>query len=440
MSINTLERKRLSVEDMKPSKYTRTIVSDWENGKEYYSRDNLASLLLAFKDWAYICASKNASCFAKIPFKLFVAKKAGSRMLVPTRNVDRVTLKWLNTQTGFERFVTKASEIKEVIDHPFLDIMKGVNPFMEGYSLLEITDLFLELTGNAYWYIVRNKLGVPSQIWYIPPQFMYVIPSKEKFIAGYMYRRGTDVVPFDLHEIVHFKFPNPHNLYYGMSPLAAIVNELNIKENMDKFENSLFFNNCRPEGVLETDMALDEVTFERTKEQWKQNYSGVNKVGKTAVLEKGLKYHAITFPPRELTFLSGRQEHMKIVAGVFGVPLSKLTTDSVNLANAYVGERQYYSDTILTRCKRFEEGINGRVMSMFDDSIFMAFNNPVPDDKEFMLRQRVLDLKSFYRTINEYRKEDGLEPVSWGDKPYESSKAGEGGQVSNDNASGDDKI
>lgn len=409
-------KDKLSDSKEVPKKYTGAVVSAWENGRELYRKDDFSSLVNAFKDWIYVCVNKNASAVAKGTFKLFVATKKGQRLIVPTRDIDKITLKWLQTDPELTSYLQKAESVKEIITHPFMELIKAPNPFMDRHSLFEMTALFLELTGNSYWYIYKDKLGVPRQIWVIPPQNMLVVPSKEKFIAGYIFKRGTETVPFNLDEIVHFKFPNPHNLYYGMAPHASIVNELNTKENMDKFENALYSNNCRMEGVLETDFELSEATFNRVKEQWNQNYSGVNKAGKTAILEKGLKYHNITFAPKDLNNLQGRREYMKMVAGVFGVPLSMLTPDGSNLATAYISDRQYYSNTILPRYKRLEGGINTKLIPLYDDSLFLAFDNPVPDDLEFRLRERVALVKTGIKTRNEIRIEDGLEPRPEGDK------------------------
>ena len=409
-------KNKLSDEDEIPKKYTGAVVSAWENGRELYRRDDLTSLVNAFKDWIFVCASHNASCVAKGTFKLFVATKAGKRLIAPTKDIDKTTFKWLENNSGLHSYLQKANSVKEVINHPFIELLKTPNPFMNRYELLEMTALSLELTGNAYWYIFKDNLGTPRQIWVIPAQNMLIVPSKEKFIAGYVFKRGTETVPFDLSEIVHFKFPNPHNLYYGMAPHASIVNELNTKENMDKFENALFTNNCRMEGVLETEFELSETTFNRVKEQWKQNYAGVNKAGKTAVLEKGLKYHNITFPPKDLNNLQGRKNYREIVAAVFGVPLSMLTTENVNLANAYVGDRQYYSNTILPRNRRLEGGINTKLLHLYDDSLFMAFDNPVPDDLDFELRKNVAYVKAGIRTRNEIRIADGLDSRPEGNK------------------------
>src|ERR1035441_5012703 len=46
----------------------------------------------------------------------------------------------------------------------------------------EITFLHLELTGNAYWFIARNKKGQPVELWPLMPQQMAVVPDETHFI------------------------------------------------------------------------------------------------------------------------------------------------------------------------------------------------------------------------------------------------------------------
>mgnify|MGYP001570659669 FL=1 len=401
------------------TKFSRTVVSSWADGREQYHPDNQTTLVDAFKDWVYVCSSRNASTVAKTPFKLFLAKRYNGRILVPTRSISKKTKDYVysNQSSVVKDILSKAVSVEEIIDHPFLQLMRKVNPFIEGFTLLELTQLYLELTGNAYWYVYANEFGVPLQLWVLPSQHVKIIPSKNKFIEGYTYTIGMDSIPFDISEIIHFKFPNPKNLYYGKAPASAIVDVLNTNENMNKYENSLFSNNCRPEGILQTESELSSESFERLKKDWKENYSGTNRVGKVAILEKGLKYSPITFPPKDLSFPSGRKYNKELVAGAYGIPLSMLATEGATLGNAYVQDKQYASYTIVPRLARLEEGINGRLLSRYDSTIFFLFADPVPENAEFELIKRVAEVKAGIRTINEIRAEDGLEDVEWGDLP-----------------------
>jgi len=54
---------------------------------------------------------------------------------------------------------------------------------------------------------------------------------------------------------------------------------------------------------------------------------------------------------------------------------------------------------------------------MFDDRLFCAFDNPVPEDKEFRLKEVESHLKTGYSSPNEERVKDGLGEVKWGNEP-----------------------
>jgi HK97 family phage portal protein len=300
--------------------------------------------------------------------------------------------------------------------------MKNVNPFSNQFDLFELTELFLELTGHAYWYLVKDLNGLPTEVWVLPSQNMKVIPDKEKFIKGYVYINGMEKIPYEEEEIIHFKFPTPGNVYYGCSPLSAVSQAYNINENMNVFENALFSNMARPEGVLETDEEIGDADFTRISKEWIATYGGVSKVGKTALLDKGLHYKAITITPRELNFLNGRTAVRDEIGSAYGLPKSKLTTDDVNRANAEAGNYSYMVDTILPRCRRIQEKINEKLMSQFDSSLFVAFDNPIPEDQNFKLKEKEINLKTGYSSINLERKRNGEAPVPWGDVPFNVGK------------------
>jgi len=382
---------------------------------------NYDFLISSFKSWVYVCASKNAQSVAKAPLKLYIAKKSKKqKFIVKTKTISREEDLRLRSIAGLRSFTTKAIEgMEEVTEHPFLEMIKSVNPMINRFDLWELTELFLELTGNAYWYVVKGQLGTPSQIWIIPSQGMKIVPGKENMILGYVYQQSSARIPFDYEEIIHFKFPSLTSQMYGSGPMAAVVDAYVYDQRIKTFENTLLNNMGKPEGVLQTDQGISDADYIRLTEKWKQNYGGESKVGKTLILEKGLKYQGITMTPREMNYIQGRKFNREEIAATFGVPMSKLTSESVNRANALSGEVQYLSDTIEPRCRRLEEKINERLMPMYDEtgSLFVAYDNIVPRDDEYRLRERESNLRSQYSSVNLERRKDGEDDVEWGDIP-----------------------
>ena len=394
---------------------------DWYYERELASPENYTSLLNAYKSWVYVCASKNATSFASFPLRLYVAKPSKSKMLVETRPISKETKRFLYSKEmgHLDRYLRKAVEVEEVLEHPFIELMKNVNPFMNEFELKEMTCLNQELTGNNYWYLLPNNMGLPIQIWIAPPDKMKIIPSKEEFIKGYIYKNGLNEVAFDKLEIIHFKYPSPTSTYYGMSPISAVTHAYNINENMNIYENSLFSNMAMPSGILTTELPINDQEFIRITNEWNQRYGGVKKTGKTAILTSGLKYQPITFSPKELSFLSGRKVTKEEIANAYGQSVALFDKDA-NRANSDNATYMFMKDTISPRHRRCEQKINEQILPRYDSKLFCTFEDCVPEDKEFKQKARTAGVNT-YITVNEIRQEEGKEDVEGGDQLYVSS-------------------
>jgi HK97 family phage portal protein len=398
-------------------------VSTWFDGKKLVQPTDYSRLVKAFKSWVYVCASKNSTSFAAVPLKLYVTKQSPKqKVFIHTKQVDRDVRKYMEKNADIMNLpcVRKAAEILEIPDHPLLDVIQKVNPFMNRFDLFELTNLFLELAGNAYWYIAKNRLGVPVEIWTLTPSRMTIVPSKTDWISGYLYTTadGKDV-PFGTDEIIHFKFPNPTNDYYGWAPLQAMADAYNTNESYSQYEQHLIRNNAVPPIALiaPKESVITQEQWKTTMTRWNATYGGPYNAGKAAWLESGFDVKTLAPTPKEMAFATGRKWMMQEICAAYGVPMSKVTVENVNRANADSGESQYLSDTIRPRCVRFESRINETLALMVDENIFFMFDNPVPEDGQFALKERTAHLSAYITTVNEERMKLGLDPVEWGDKP-----------------------
>jgi len=400
------------------NKFTPHAMVPWFFGKNWASSQDMTSLLNAYKSWVYVCASRNAATFAATPLRLFVAKpKSSTKLLAPTRSISKKHSLYLRSNPKIASLpqVVKAVEIEEITEHPAIDLMHNVNPFMNQSDLLELSDLYEELTGNSFWYIVKNALGVPAEIWPLPPDRVRIIPDPKLFIKEYRFftslssfqRGGTQ---FEIDEIVHFKFPNPTDMYYGASPLQAVSDSYNINQNMNTFENALFTNNARPEGLWTTEQELDGSDTKRLTKMLSEMYQGVFNAGKSGLLSHGLKYTPLNFSPRELGFMKGREWTKKEIYEAYDTP-SGLFSEKANRANAEASQYVYAKYCIQPRHRRFEEKLNEQLAPMFDEKLFFAFDNVVPADRELQLREDTELAKASIKSIDEIRLTREMEPL-----------------------------
>ena len=386
------------------------------------SQQDFASLLKAFRGWVYVCASRNAMGVASSTLRLYVAvpeEAARSDKVFPTRPLSKAQVKHLRSHPRIKHLkqVRKAVTIEEVVEHPFLDMLQQVNPFTNYFDLWELTELHQELCGNAYWFLNRDRLESPREIWLLPPNKVRIKPDKEKFLSGYLYKEGVLrerlLLPED---VIHFKFPNPSDPYYGRSPLSAVTAEYNIGEQINRYESSLFRNMGRLDGAFETEEELTDAEFERLKVEIRQAFYGVENAGKTPLLEKGVHFKGYGYNPREMSYMGGRMLTKEVICNAYGQSLGMYDKDSTR-ANSEMSEYTWQHNTVRPRLVRLEEKLNERLLPMYDDTLFVAFDSNVPQDRDLRLREVKGRLGSQLTVINEERAEESLPPVPWGDMP-----------------------
>lgn len=391
------------------------LISPMGYGREYVKPDDMQSQVRAYLGWVYVAANKNAIAFSSVPLRLYVAKKAGAKMLVPTKAVsDRDKYRLAKSPTSAQS-MAGADEVEEVTAHPFLDLMRKPNAYTTGNDLLFDIDLFQELTGNSYIYVFSDNIG-PRSITSLPSQYMHVIPSPDKFIAGYKWMRDMQEVPFEADEVIHFRLPNPNNVYYGMSPLQAAKDAYNIAANMNIYQNAVFSNDGRLAGAFETDAQLNEDGFKRLKVQIDESFRGAKNAGKIPLLEAGLHYKDYGLAPRELDFLNSRKWSQEEIITAFGQTMA-LYDKQTTRANSETALYLWMAHTIAPRHRAVEARLNEELVRLYDENLFCAFDECVPENLDYQLTERKTHVELGITTINEERSKLGLEPVPWGDEP-----------------------
>ena len=397
------------------------FVHQFQSGRPYYPNRNFAALVKRYESYVYACTSKNASSVAEVPLRLYTTRAKGTKQSTrfPVGAVSNDQRKHLEKR--YHRKFATNQVVEEVFDHPIIDLLTNVNPHMNQFEMFELLVLAEELTGNAYWLIgINEQLGVPTEIWPLFPQLMKVIPSRENFIQGWEYKIGSEKIIFSPEEIIQFKYPNPKDPFYGMGPMEASVLAADLGVSMNIYETQNFKN----AGHIDMAMVLpadgtppNREGMKKLQSDWKRKFTGLGNVGKMPFLSGGGQLVNLQFSPKDMGFLKGRKASLEEVAAVFGVPLSKLTVENVNRANAEAGNFSYQKDTILPKLKRIEQKLNEQFVPLWDSSLFLAFDNPVPEDKEFRLKEAASRLGTGQTTINEERLIDNLDPVEYGDIP-----------------------
>lgn len=411
-------------------------VPSWQTGRAYSPSKDYRSLVQKYAGWEYACARLNAMACADVPLRLYVRRRSSrDKFNVPTKAVPDHRKQYFARSRSLQSYMTKAVDVEEVTEHPLITLLNTANRDDNGYSMAEMKFLCQELTGNAYWKLVFNGFERPEEIWTLFPQFVTIVPDRQKYVLGYEYKpTGDEKILIEPNEVVHFKYPNPANQFYGLGPLEAAVLAADLSSAMNEYETALMKNRAQPDMalVLPEKATMGKEERRRTYTDWRQRFGGYKKAGKLAIVTGGAELKPVSLTPKEMNFLQGRKASLNEMAAIHGIPMSKLTPDNVNKANAEVGEIQHARNAVRPRVKKDEQRMNERLVPLFDDRglIFLAYDNPVPEDMDYALKERETNIRIGFSTINEERAKVGMEPVAWGDEPRQVPSGPQIGQLS----------
>jgi len=382
------------------------------------------SAVNAYRSWIYAAANLNAVAVASQPLRLYVRNKSQSTKLWNTRKASRRTKSYLfgDLEQRPSRYaLTKAAEYGddfEVVDdaHPILQLLSKVNPYQNGFDATVLRVLYGELTGNAYVHpVIDQRLGVPVQLWTMPSQFVEVVPGQqgEDFIKAYRYgateeqKRENTYAP---DEVIHFKRPNPADMYYGIGKVEAAWGAIMANEAIHEMDVAFFANKARPDYLLVVKSPAHDDELERLEVSIDEKLRGSKRTGRFLTTTADIDLKPLSFPPKDL---AGREQIVEEIAAVFGVPVSMLKANDPNLASATVGFASWKQTTILPLLRMDEETLNQNLLPLFniEEDAFLAYDNPVSEDERFAFEKLRSMVAGGIMTANEARMREGLEPV-----------------------------
>lgn len=164
--------------------------------------------------------------------------------------------------------------------------------------------------------------GTPAELFPLLSQLVEVIPGKnpQKPVQGYKYRAGSQTAYYRAEEIIHFKYFNPFDFFYGLSPIAAARKAVETLDKAEAFNRAFFDNAGTLSGILQTEGRLDDASRARIMKAWKDKYQGSAKAHQVALLEGGLKWQNISLSQRDMDFISGIKLNRETILSIFHVP------------------------------------------------------------------------------------------------------------------------
>ncbi len=278
----------------------------------------------------------------------------------------------------------------------------------------------LQLRGNAFSEVERDRAGRVRGVWPIDPDKVWVGRAKK-----------TQRLTFEIHDKDLRSLPAERiwriaglstNGIVGLSPIRQAREGIGLALALEEHGARLFANGARPGGVLELEGKLSDEAYKRMRENWNKRHQGGANAHRVAILEENAKWHQISMTAEDAQFLESRKYQRSEIASIFGVPPHMIADlEKATFSNIEHQSIQFVVYSLLPWLKRIEQSIFRDLLSSTERQQYYAEHSV-----EGLLRGDSKSRSEFYRnlfnagaiSINDMRRLENMNSIEGGDQHW----------------------
>lgn len=217
---------------------------------------------------------------------------------------------------------------QEARSHPLYRVLHDrPNELHTSAEFRETEMLNLGTRGNGYSYMTLDSRGNVAEL--VPLRAELTKPFYSK--SGKVYYRT--IIPTTGEQVTL-----PRSVIHhvrgigwgleGMAPIDYAREAIGLGIAAERFGARFYANSATPSGVLEMSKPLSDTAYQRLQASWRAYSEGLTNAHKTAILEDGMKYTAISVTPENAQFVESRTFQVQEVARWYRVPLHMIQENS----------------------------------------------------------------------------------------------------------------
>ncbi len=311
--------------------------------------------------------------------------------------------------------------------HPLFRVLHdSPNSDQTSSDYWEFVTQCIELQGNAYSEIDRGADGrVIALDTPISPDAMTVRRLSNGQLEYDFYVGGRRrVLPQE--RILHIRGPGGDPLG-GMSALKVGRQVFGVANAVERAASASFANGVQSGGIFKSLRAtpLTPEQMKAAQDIVAEKYAGAINAGRPMVLNTDMDFVKLSINPDDAQMLESRAFSIEQICMMFSVPpfmighTEKSTSWGTGIEQQTIGFVQF---TLRRRLKRIEQALEKQLLTAADRSagVRIEFNleGLLRGDSKTRAEFYESGLKNKWRTINEVRSLENLEPVEWGNRPW----------------------
>ncbi|WP_305968427.1 MULTISPECIES: phage portal protein [unclassified Mameliella] len=267
-------------------------------------------------------------------------------------------------------------------EHPILKLVAAPNPAQGRAELFEALYGQLLLSGDGYVEAVAGESGLPFELHVLRSDRMSVVPGADGWPVAYEYavggRKHRFGVTGPVSPICHVKAFHPQDDHYGLSPLQAAAQAVDVHNAASRWSKGLLDNAARPSGAIVWTGAdgqghLSPEQFERLQSEMEMHHQGARNAGRPMLLEGGLDWKPMGFSPSDMEFQKTKESAAREIAVAFGVPPMMLgIPGEATYANYAEAHRAFYRQTVLPLATKVAASVGRWLSSWSGEDVVLA--------------------------------------------------------------------
>lgn len=274
---------------------------------------------------------------------------------------------------------------QEVLKHQALSLWHRPNPFWTGFNFREMGWQYMELVGEWYWVLNRGPSGkgLPIEMWTVRPDRMTPVPDAKNFLAGWVYTGPNgEEVPLTTDEVIQLRYPDPNDPYRGLSPVQALMADIDSAKYTAEWTRNFFLNSATPGGIVQFAKRLSDDEFNEFVARWREQHQGVARGHRVGVLEQGAEWIPNTMTMNDMQFADLSRISRDKIREAYRIHQAMLgNSDDVNRANAQTAEEVHVAWHEIPRLERTRDVLNQFYLPMFGNTASgreFDFKDPTP--------------------------------------------------------------
>jgi len=274
--------------------------------------------------WVRAVTSKISSVVGSTRWRIYATRKTGTER--GWVKVPRLQLSGVTSSDARRKIVDipDGLELVEIYDHPALDLLNSPNTGFPGTVSRSVTQLYKELTGEAFWLLNFESFGgrsIPVSFEIIPPNWVVGIPTPtKKYFTIDPQEGSTKAIDVPMEYIIWFNNPNPADLYgRGSAHMRSLGDEIDTDEFASKHVRSWFYNSARPD-LLIYGRDLNRTDTDVLEAKWMQKLQGYLRAHRPFFLKAAVEVKDLSHKFSDMQMIDLRKWERDLIIHVRGVP------------------------------------------------------------------------------------------------------------------------